>query len=194
MKDQGKVTHSLGTKKMLKLAVLNFKMAFELHSLTWRKTEPEIIKRSQKEILELKNARPEMKSSLYVLESRVEIIVNELEDRSIEIVQLKKKRLKINRALENSWTRLSDFTFTFHFHALEKEMATNSRVLAWRIPGMEEPGGLPSIGLHRVGHDWSDLAAAAGTSFKISKVYQNTCSWSLRKDARNWSRKKYCNK
>ena len=58
-----------------------------------------------------------------------------------------------------SWTRLSDFTFTFHFHALEKEMATHSRVLAWRIPGMGEPGGLPSIGSHRVGHDWSDLAA-----------------------------------
>ena len=50
-------------------------------------------------------------------------------------------------------TRLSDFTFTFHFHALEKEMATHSSVLAWRIPGMGEPGGLPSMGLHRVGHD-----------------------------------------
>ena len=53
----------------------------------------------------------------------------------------------------NSWTRLSDFTFTFHFHALEKEMATHSSVLAWRIPGMGEPGGLPSMGSHRVGHD-----------------------------------------
>ena len=50
-------------------------------------------------------------------------------------------------------TQLSDFTFTFHFHALEKEMATHSSVLAWRIPGTEEPGGLPSLGLHRVGHD-----------------------------------------
>ena len=50
-------------------------------------------------------------------------------------------------------TRLSDFTFTLHFHALEKEMATHSSVLAWRIPGMEEPGGLPSMGSHRVGHD-----------------------------------------
>ena len=49
--------------------------------------------------------------------------------------------------------RLSDFTFTFHFHALEKEMATHSSVLAWRIPGVAEPGGLPSMGLHRVGHD-----------------------------------------
>ena len=52
-----------------------------------------------------------------------------------------------------SRTRLSDFTFTFHFHALEKEMATHSSVLAWRIPGIGELGGLPSMGSHRVGHD-----------------------------------------
>ena len=52
-----------------------------------------------------------------------------------------------------SQTRLSDFTFTFHFHALEKEMATHSSVLAWRIPGTGEPGGLLSMGSHRVGHD-----------------------------------------
>ena len=58
-----------------------------------------------------------------------------------------------------SQTRLSDFTFTFHFHALEKEMATHPSVLAWRIPGTGEPGGLLSMGSHRVGHDWSDLAA-----------------------------------
>ena len=58
-------------------------------------------------------------------------------------------------------TRLSDFTFTFHFHALEKEMATHSSVLAWRIPGTVEPGGLPSMGSHRVRHNWGDLAAAA---------------------------------
>ena len=51
------------------------------------------------------------------------------------------------------WTRLSNFTFTFHFHALEKEMATHSSVLAWRIPGTGEPGGLPTMGSHRVGHD-----------------------------------------
>ena len=63
-----------------------------------------------------------------------------------------------------SQTRLSDFTFTFHFHALEKEMATHSSVLAWRIPGTGEPGGLPSMGSHRVGHDWSDLAAAAAAA------------------------------
>jgi len=60
-----------------------------------------------------------------------------------------------------SRTGLRDFTFTFHFHALEKEMATHSSVLAGRIPGMAEPGGLPSMGSHRVGHDWSNLAAAA---------------------------------
>ena len=60
-----------------------------------------------------------------------------------------------------SRTRLSDFTFTFHSHALEKEIVTHSSVLAWRIPGTWEPGGLPYMGSHRVGHDWSDLAAAA---------------------------------
>ena len=68
--------------------------------------------------------------------------------------------------VEKSRTRLGDFTFTFHLHALEKEMATHSSVLAWRIPGMEEPGGLPSMASLRVGHDWSDLAAAA-------KILQN---------------------
>ena len=56
-----------------------------------------------------------------------------------------------------SRTQLSDFTFTFHFHALEKEMATHSSVLAWRIPGTGEPGGLPSLVSHRVRHDQSDL-------------------------------------
>ena len=55
--------------------------------------------------------------------------------------------------VSKGWTQLSDFTFTFHFHALEKEMATHSSVLAWRIPGMGEPGGLLSMGSHRVGHD-----------------------------------------
>ena len=63
-----------------------------------------------------------------------------------------------------SRTWWSDFTFTFHFLSLEKEMATHSSVLAWRIPGTGEPGGLPSMGLHRVGHDWSDLAAAAAAA------------------------------
>jgi len=56
---------------------------------------------------------------------------------------------------------MSDFTFTFHFHALEKETTTHSSVLAWRIPGMVELGGLPCMGSHRVGHDCLDLAAAA---------------------------------
>ena len=55
--------------------------------------------------------------------------------------------------IAKSRTRLSDFTFTFYFHALEKEMATHSTILAWRIPGTEEPNGLLSMGLHRVGHD-----------------------------------------
>ena len=70
-----------------------------------------------------------------------------------------------------SQTQLSDFTFTFHFHSLEKEMATHSSVLAWRIPGTAEPGGLPSMGSHRVGHDWSDLAAhVSKVMFKILQV------------------------
>ena len=63
-------------------------------------------------------------------------------------------------------TQLSNFTFTFHFHALEKEMASHSSVLDWRIPGTGEPGGLPSMGSHRVGHDWSDLAAAAAVIYR----------------------------
>ena len=69
-----------------------------------------------------------------------------------------------------SWTWLSDFTFTFHFHALEKEMATHSSVLAWRIQGM----GLPSMGSHRIGHDWSDLAAAAYLSqiLLLQRIWQ----------------------
>ena len=60
-----------------------------------------------------------------------------------------------------SQTRLSDFTFTFHFHALEKEMATHSSVLAWRIPGTGEPGGLPSMGSHRVRHDLTWLRSSS---------------------------------
>ena len=70
-----------------------------------------------------------------------------------------------------TWLRtwLSDFPFTFHLHVLEKEMATHSSVLAWRIPGTREPGGLSSVGLHRVRHDWSDLAAAA------AETYTHTC-------------------
>ena len=66
-------------------------------------------------------------------------------------------------------TRLSNFTFTFHFHALEKEMATHSSVLAWRFPGMGEPGGLPSMELHKVRHDGRDLAAAAAVPYTINE-------------------------
>ena len=69
-----------------------------------------------------------------------------------------------------SQTGLSDFTFTLHFHALEKEMATHSSVLAWRIPGMGEPGGLPSMGSQRVRHDWRDLVAAAAAIGKCMIV------------------------
>ena len=72
-----------------------------------------------------------------------------------------------------SWTLLSNFTITFHFYALEKEMVTHSSVLAWRIPGTGEPDALPSMGLHRIGHDWCNLAAAAA-------VIVNWCiSWLL---------------
>ena len=73
-----------------------------------------------------------------------------------------------------SWTRLSDFTFTFHFHALEKEMATHSSILAWRIPGTAEPGGLPSMGPHRVGHDWSNLVVVVVITEK-PKIYIIFC-------------------
>ena len=79
----------------------------------------------------------------------------------------------------HSRTRLSDFIFTFHFHALEEEMAIHSSVLAWRIPGMGGPGGLPSMGSHRVGHDWSNLAAAAAAGSRPRKpdgAIQNTTS------------------
>ena len=76
-----------------------------------------------------------------------------------------------------SHTRLRDFTFAFHFHALEKEMATHSSVLAWRIPGTGEPGRLPSMGSHRVGHDWSDLAAAAALSTWSQSYRCFTSSW-----------------
>ena len=78
-----------------------------------------------------------------------------------------------------SRTWLSDFTF--HRHALEKEMATHSSVLAWRIPGTGEPGGLPSMGSHRVGHDWSDLAVAIAEKSKHSSIFTTEgsfVSWS----------------
>ena len=74
-----------------------------------------------------------------------------------------------------SRTWLSDFTFTFHSHALEKEMATHSSILAWRIPGTQEPSGLPSMGSHRVRHDWSDLAAVAAASCANDKESAFQC-------------------
>ena len=73
------------------------------------------------------------------------------------------------RRVGHNWAislSLFTFTFTFHFHALEKEMAIHSSVLAWRIPGTGEPGGLPSMESHRVGHDWRDLAVAAPASLQ----------------------------
>ena len=82
-------------------------------------------------------------------------------------------------------TRLSDFTFTFYFHALEKEMATHSSILAWRIPGVGAPGGLPSLGSHRVRHDWSDLASLIflkrSLGFPILLFSSISLPWSLRK-------------
>ena len=73
-------------------------------------------------------------------------------------------------AATKSQTQLRDFTFTFHFHALEKEMETHSSILAWRIPGMGEPGGLPSMGSHRVRHDRRELAAVAAAVQSLSRV------------------------
>ena len=67
-----------------------------------------------------------------------------------------------------------DWATSLHFHALEKEMATHSSILAWRITGMAEPGGLPSMGSHRVGHNWSDLAAAAAV---ISGLTPGLCTF-----------------
>ena len=80
--------------------------------------------------------------------------------------------------VSKSWRWLSDFIFTFHFYALEKEMATHSSVLAWRIPGTGKPGGLPSMGSHRVGHDWSDLAAGSSSS-SSSSIPQLSVSYTI---------------
>ena len=85
-----------------------------------------------------------------------------------------------------SRTWLSDFPFTFHFHALEKEMAAHSSALAWKIPGTGVPGELPSMGSHRVGHDWSDSAAAAWQLLSsgqkiapVSLLYWTLLYWKL---------------
>ena len=74
-----------------------------------------------------------------------------------------------------SRTRLSNFTLTFLFHALEMAMAPHSSTLAWKIPWMEEPGGLPSMGSHRVGHDWSDSAAAAAAAVGWERKFETEC-------------------
>ena len=79
------------------------------------------------------------------------------------------------QGVTKSRTQLSDFTFTFHFHALEKQMAPHSSVLAWRITGTGEPGGLLSMGSHRVRHDWSDAAAAAAAA-ACSWAFDTSCS------------------
>ena len=71
----------------------------------------------------------------------------------LEIVKDREAWHAAVHGVAKSWTQLSDFTFTFHFHALEKKMATHSSILVWRIPGTGEPDGLPSMGSHRVGHD-----------------------------------------
>ena len=90
-----------------------------------------------------------------------------------------------SRGVTKSWTRLNEVPFTFYFHALEKEMATQSSVLAWRIPGTVEPGGLPSMGSHRVGHDWSDLVAAAASDLAPPKQVKPkshvcSCPWDIK--------------
>ena len=100
-----------------------------------------------------------------------------------------------------SWTRLIDFTFTFHFPALEKEMATHPSILAWRIPGTGETRGLPSMGSHRVGHDWSDLAAAAAAAAAaeytmriILLLNTNSCAWCTVRPNQGdgvWSRERF---
>ena len=88
------------------------------------------------------------------------------------------QQAKKGAALLGGWSY-----FTFHFHALEKEMATYSSVLAWRIPGMGEPGGLPSMGSHRVRHDWSDLAAKSltlvGQPWRAGLWLDEEVKWSL---------------
>ena len=83
-----------------------------------------------------------------------------------------------------SRTWLSDFTFTFHFHALEKEMATHSSVLAWRIPGTGGPPGLPSVGLHRVGHDWSDSSrnSSSRTFLGIAFLWEGVSYFTVKLD------------
>ena len=92
-----------------------------------------------------------------------------------------------------SQTQLSNSTFTFHFHAFEKEMATHSSVLAWRTQGMVEPGGLPSMGSQRVGYDCSDLAAAAAANkpCTFSSTQICTCKKQLTLRTLKWKISKF---
>ena len=87
---------------------------------------------------------------------------HEFEQAPGEIVKLREAWYAAVHGVAKNWT----------WHALEKEMATHSSVLAWRIPGMAEPGGLPSMGSHRVGHNWSDLAVAAAEQLNNNKIYR----------------------
>ena len=106
--------------------------------------------------------------------------------------------------IAKSRTRPSNFTLTFHFHALEKEMATHSSVFAWRIPEMGKPGALPSMGSHRVGHNWSDLAAAAAAadirykySFWEALMFLNGLSnftWDMTSLNKTWNASYICRK
>ena len=107
------------------------------------------------------------------------------EDREIEVEEI--LQVVISWVFPN--IQLTDFTFTFLFHALEKEMATHSSVLAWRIPGTAEPSGLPSMGSHRVGHDWHDLAAGILYS-NISKPKIKTKSLKKQDEDRHFTYKR----
>ena len=100
-------------------------------------------------------------------------------------------RRAVVHGFARSRTGLSDFTFTFHFHALEKAMATHFSVLAWRIPGTGEPDGLPSLGLHRVGHNWSDLAAAAAGSSGDGILLARILEWVDISSSRGSSQTRY---
>ena len=91
-----------------------------------------------------------------------------------------------DHGVAKSRTWLSDFTFTLHFHALEKEMAAHSSVLAWRILRTGEPGRLPSLGSHRVGHDWSDLAAAATTVALCDLIHYQSSAWQVTLESWAW--------
>ena len=99
------------------------------------------------------------------------------------------EKIEWGRQLHPTPVLLPYFTFTFHFHALEKEMAAHSSILAWRIPGTEEPSGLPSMGLYRVEHNWGDLAAAAAAEWgKDSQEEVQAVIWVLGQAPVHWLR------